>query len=294
MSESIIEIEKLTKSYGNTAVLKGVDLAIPRGAVVGLMGTNGAGKSTLIKCLLDLLRIDSGRATLFGYDSRELPPAAKAKLGYVPQVVYLYAWMKVRHVIAYTASFYGNWDHAWTKQLVERWNVPLDTRVQALSTGQLQTVALVLAMGHRPELLVLDEPVASLDPVARREFLQAILEMTSEDSRTVLFSTHISSDIERVATHIAILQEGKIAHFAELGDLKDQVKRVRLWRADDFPATFSIPGALRTKIDGRVALAALANVSPELIDHLRSRWQAEVRVEDLNLEEIFVELNGHA
>jgi ABC-2 type transport system ATP-binding protein len=291
--ETIIDIRDLKKSYGKTAVLMGVNLQVPRGAVVGLMGANGAGKSTLIKCLLGLLRSDAGQVSLLGFDARDLPPAAKERLGYVPQVVYLYAWMKVRHAIAYTASFYRNWDRAWAAELVERWRVPLDTRVQALSTGQLQTLALVLALGHRPELLVLDEPVASLDPIARRDFLKSVLEMTADGSHTVLFSTHISSDLERVATHVAILRDGRIAHFAELDDLKDRVKRLRLRCEGQFPADFVVPGSLRTKVDGASALAAVADVTPELLDDLRHRWQADVRVEDLNLEEIFVELNSH-
>jgi ABC-2 type transport system ATP-binding protein len=202
--------------------------------------------------------------------------------------------MKVRHVIAYTSTFYANWDDAWTSELVRRWHVPLDQRVQNLSTGQLQTLAIVLALGHRPELLVLDEPVASLDPVARRDFLKSLLEIVADGTRTALFSTHISSDLERVATHVAVLRDGAITHFSELDDLKDHVKRLRLRTYGRFPAEFSVPGALRTLVEGDSALAAVANVTPELLDELRDRWHAEVRVEDLNLEEIFVELNGHA
>ena len=243
MAETIIDASDLTKSFGAKAVLRGVDLAIPRGAVVGLMGANGSGKSTLIKCLLGLLNPDAGRATIFGFDSRDLPPTAKGRLGYVPQTVYLYAWMKVRHVIAYTASFYANWDHAWTGEIVDRWRVPLDDRVQNLSPGQLQTVALVLALGHRPELLVLDEPVASLDPIARRDFLKSLLELTNDGSRTVLFSTHISSDLERVASHVAILREGRIVCCAEQDDLKDRFKRLRLSSSQSFPRDFAVPGA---------------------------------------------------
>ncbi len=293
MAEAIIDIHQLTKSYGRTPVLRGVDLQVPRGAIVGLMGTNGAGKSTLIKCLLGLLRSDAGTARLLGSDCWDLSPDAKERLGYVPQVVYLYGWMKVRHTIAYTASFYENWDFAWADDLAHRWRLPMDARVQTLSTGQLQAVALVLALGNKPDLLILDEPVASLDPIARRDFLRSLMSLTADASRTVLFSTHISSDLERVATHVAILHEGRIAYFAELDELKDSVKRLRLSGNRDFPRDFAVPGALRLKVDGASALAAVPNVTPELLDELRDRWEADVRVEDLNLEEIFVELNSH-
>jgi ABC-2 type transport system ATP-binding protein len=288
-----IDIAGLTKSYDRKPVLQGVDLRVPRGAVVGLMGMNGSGKSTLIKCLLGLVRPDGGSARLLGDDSRNLSPEVKGRLGYVPQVVHQLDWMKVRHLIQYTSTFYPNWDDRWVSELVERWRVPLDQRVQALSTGQLQTLAIVLALGHRPDLMVLDEPVASLDPVARRDFLRSILELARDGNRTVLFSTHISSDLERVATHVAILHAGRIASYSELDELKDRVKRLRMRAIDDFPRELDIPGLLTVKVEGRSALATVSTVTPELLDELADRYHAEVRVEDLNLEEIFVELNGH-
>ncbi len=293
MEQIAIDIADLEKSYDRKPVLRGVDLRIPRGAVVGLMGMNGSGKSTLIKCSLGLVRPDGGSARLLGDDSRNLSPEVKGRLGYVPQVVHQLDWMKVRHLIQYTSTFYPNWDEPWTNELVERWRVPLGERVQALSTGQLQTLAIVLALGHRPDLAVLDEPVASLDPVARRDFLRSILELARDGNRTVLFSTHISSDLERVATHVAILHAGRIASYSELDELKDRVKRLRVRSAEDLPYELDIPGLLTAKIEGRSALATVSTVTPKLIDELEDRYQAEVRVEDLNLEEIFVELNGH-
>jgi ABC-2 type transport system ATP-binding protein len=294
VAENVVDVVDLNKSYGANHVLRDVNLQIPRGAVVGLMGLNGAGKTTLLQCLLGLLRPDSGQSQLLGYDAWELPPSAKERLGFVPQVVNLFPWMKARHVLRYTAAFYSNWDDRWASELATRWRLPLDTRVQALSTGQAHTLALVLALAPRPELLVLDEPVSTLDPIARREFLRSLLELTNAGSRTVLFSTHISSDLERVATHIAILRDGQITCFSELDDLKDRVKRLRLSSEDRLPNDLLIPGSLRTTVDGRTALAAVTDVTPELLDNLRDLWQADVRVEDLNLEEIFVELNTHA
>lgn len=293
MDEIAIDIAGLEKGFGKKAVLRGVDLEIPRGSIVGLMGMNGSGKTTLVKCLLGLLNVDAGRARLLGCDASHLSTEVKGRLGYVPQVVYLYAWMKVKHVIAYTSTFYEAWDHEFAGELAERWRMPLNERVQNLSTGQLQTLAIVLALAYRPDVLVLDEPVASLDPVARRDFLKSILELAGEGLRTILFSTHISSDLERVATHVALLRDGRIAHFSELDDLKDRVKRLRLHAGRAFPDGFVVPGSLRTKVEGTNALASVSDVTPELLKGLRDRWEAEVRVEDLNLEEIFVELNGH-
>lgn len=293
MVENLIETKNLTKGYGRTAVLNGVNLIVPKGAVVGLMGTNGSGKTTLIKCLLGLLRIERGDATVLGCDPWNLSAAAKERLGYVPQQINLYDWMKVDHVIRYTASFYANWDYVWSSELAERWHLPLQKRVQEISPGQLQSLALVLAIGHRPELLVLDEPLASLDPIARRDVLRSLLNLSDDGSRSILFSTHISADIERIATHVAILRDGRVAYFAELDELKEQVKRVRLRTSEVFPTNFRVPGALRTQVEGGTALLAMPNVTDSLIEELRERWQADVAVEDLNLDEIFLELNHH-
>ena len=292
MSEPIIQAQRLTKVFGEKCVLNGVDLTVPRGAVVGLLGTNGAGKSTLIKCLLGLLRLSGGTASVFGEDPWNLSGAAKARLGYVPQDIRLYPWMRVRQVLSYHAAFYPRWDHALVEQLLVRWQLPREDRVGPLSPGQLQKLGLILALGPRPELLVLDEPVAALDPIARREFLRSLLEITQDDEHTVLFSTHITSDLERVASHVAILQAGRITLFDELDTVKDHVKRLRVRAASDLPTSFSVRGALRTEVSGPNALVAVANASDELLLEIRSQWQAEVTVEDLNLEDIFVELHA--
>ncbi|MFZ1936706.1 MAG: ABC transporter ATP-binding protein [Thermoguttaceae bacterium] len=222
MNEPAIEIRGVVKSYGSKPVLTGLDLAVPKGSVVGLLGTNGAGKTTLIKCALGLIRPQAGEVRVLGEPAWTLSAAAKARIGYVPQVIGLYPWMKVRHLIDYTAAFYPNWNHAMVARLVHEWSIPLEDRIQPLSVGQLQKVAILLALGHEPELLVLDEPAASLDPLARRQFLQMIIDLAEPGRRTVLFSTHITSDLERVADRVAILKSGRIVWHGLLEDLKEQ------------------------------------------------------------------------
>lgn len=291
MAEPIIELSGLKKSFGDKHVLNGVDLAIPRGSVVGLLGTNGSGKSTLIKCLLGLFRPNSGAIRILGENPWTLSASAKERIGYVPQESKLYSWMKVKHVVAYTAAFYPQWDYAWGEELINRWDLPREDRVGPLSAGQLQKLALVLALGHHPELLILDEPVASLDPIARREFLRTLLDIARDERHTILFSTHITSDLDRVASHVALLQEGQITCYEELDALKDRVKRLRIRSDVNLPYDFSIPGALRSEVDGVRALVTAANVTERSLEELRRQYHAEVTVEDLNLEEIFLELH---
>jgi ABC-2 type transport system ATP-binding protein len=293
MPDTVIEVRGLQKSYGRfpqKSVLKGVDLAVSPGMVLGIVGTNGEGKSTLIKCLLGLLKPTGGEMRVFGEDPWNLSPQSKARIGYVPQEPALLPWMTVRQQLAYAAAFFPNWDTNFAADLVSRWGLPWDERVGPLSLGQKQKVSIVLALAHRPKLLILDEPVASLDPVARRRFLESLMQATEAGEQTVLFSTHITSDLERIASHLAMLKGGRIAFCDELDHLKDRVKRLRISAAQDLPRSFAIGGALRTEVQGRTALVAMASVDDGLVQELRTRWNADVSVEDLNLEEIFVEM----
>jgi ABC-2 type transport system ATP-binding protein len=289
-----VSISKLHKNFGDKHVLRGIDLAVSSGTVLGLLGQNGSGKSTLLKCALGLLRLTSGQAAVLGDDAWRLSAATKARLGYVPQEVVSYPWMRVRQVIAYTAAFYPTWNQPLVDRLCLQWHLPLEDRTGILSTGQLQTLGIVLALGHEPELLILDEPVASLDPSARRQFLKTLLEIIDKPGRTVVFSTHITSDLERVANRVALLKEGQIAFHGELDELKERVKRLRITARGELPASFAVPGALHTEIGGNAATVSVASFDEHLVDDLRAAWNADVAVHDLNLEEIFVEMHQSA
>ncbi len=217
-----LSLRGLVKNFASKRVLQGVDLEIPAGSIVGLLGTNGSGKTTLLKCAVGLLRPQGGECSLFGEPSWNLSASVKSRLGYVPQVISLYPWMTIDQLVRYTASFYSNWNDDVCRRLLRDWELSRDDRVGHLSVGQLQKLSILTAISHEPDLLILDEPAASLDPLARRQFLQLIVDLAEPGKRTVLFSTHILSDLERVADHVAILKEGHIAHFGLLDELKEQ------------------------------------------------------------------------
>jgi ABC-2 type transport system ATP-binding protein len=288
---TVLEMRGVSKIYGGRAVLDRLSLDIPAGSVVGLLGKNGAGKTTLLRCALGLARPEHGTVTILDEPAWTLSAAAKEQIGYVPQMPQLYSWMKLRHIIDYTASFYRRWNPALVERLARDWQLPLARRAGTLSVGEAQKLALVLALGHEPDLLVLDEPVASLDPAARREFLKEVLDIAAGGQRSVLFSTHITSDLERVADRVAILQNGAISFFGELGELKDQIKRLRLTSTNTLPERFDLPGILTQRIEGTQALVTTRSISAELVEQIESRWHATVEVQDLNLEEIFLELH---
>jgi len=291
MNQVVLELDRVCKSFKKTPVLQDASLRLPRGTVLGLLGKNGAGKTTLLKCVLGLLRVDEGQASVFGEDSWDLTAQAKARLGYVPQVVNLYPWMRAWHVIEYTASFYSTWNHDLVDSLVTKWEIDPNQRIEPMSPGEVQKLGILLAMGHEPALLVLDEPAASLDPSARREFLSQVLEIAAEGDRTVLFSTHITSDIERVADSVAILKDGKIICHDQLDELKESVKRLHVAMTEPVPQSFSVPGTLAMRVQGNEALVSVREAEPEMIDQVSERWDAQVSVEDLNLEDIFLEMH---
>jgi ABC-2 type transport system ATP-binding protein len=287
-----LQLRDVRKYYGNgVAALDGVDWSVPAGSVVGLLGQNAAGKTTLIKTALGLLRPTRGEATIFGETSWDLSAAAKARIGYVPQVITLYPWLRVRQLINYTASFYPHWSDELVQRLAIDWAIPREDKVGNLSVGTLQKLAIVLALGHEPALLVLDEPAASLDPGARRDFLRTLLDIANDGRRTIVFSTHITSDLERVADRVAILRAGRITYDGELDQLKESVKRLHVTANAPLPSTFSVPGAVRSKVEGNEALVSVRDVSERIVDDIRRNYAATVGVQDLNLEDIFLELH---
>ena len=292
MTDPIIELRGVTKRFKQKTVLNELNFELRRGTVTGLLGKNGAGKTTLLKCALGLQSPQSGEVRILGEPAVNLSAAAKARLGYVPQEVSLYPWMKIRQIVAYTGAFYPRWNQALIDRLLKEWELNPDERVGTLSTGQMQKLGIVLALGHEPDLLVLDEPVASLDPAARRQFLATLLDIALNSERTVLLSTHITSDLERVADQVVVLKDGKVLYDDELATLKETVKRLRVVVPSGLPSGLrDLPGLLHCQANGTSAVFSMRGFLPDLPERLTREWQAEVSVEDLNLEEIFLELH---
>lgn len=290
--ENIIVVQDVSKSFEKKIVLDHINLIVPRGCVFGLMGKNGAGKTTLIKSLLGLVKPTAGRIDLLGENPWTLSDRAKEQIGYTPQSDQLYSWLTVGQLLNYTASFYRSWNNKLVDKLLNDWDVDPHDRVGLLSEGQMQKVSIILALGHEPQLLIFDEPVASLDPMARRQFLKTILEIVSDRDCTIFFSSHITPDLERVTDQVAILNKGKVDFTGGLDVLKDTVKRLRIQATNVLPADLNIAGSLSCEINQQTAIVTVRAFSDALISDLTNRFQAQITVEDLNLEEIFLELNA--
>ncbi|MGM9516210.1 ABC transporter ATP-binding protein [Roseateles sp. DB2] len=219
-----LSLRGLSLRYGAQTVLDGIDWQLMPGQVVGLLGRNGAGKTSLLESLLGLRDPQQGEARLFGCDVRTLDDATRARIGYVPQQSDLFDQFTPAQLLAYFRSFYPRWNEGLVEGLMSRWDLPKDKPIAKLSGGQQQRLSIVRALAHGPDLLVLDEPVAALDPLGRRDFLRELVEQVLDRGTTVVFSTHILSDLERVAFNVAFMARGRLALQAPLDGLMDQCR----------------------------------------------------------------------
>ena len=228
MNEHIINVAAISKRFGTQQVLDTLDWKVAPGQVIGLLGRNGAGKSTLLECLLGLRDTDSGQVTIFGENVANLSETARARIGYVPQQSALFEWMTPRQMLDYFKALYPRWNDVKVNALLGRWNLDgaaSEKPISKLSGGEKQRLSIIRALGHEPDLLILDEPVSALDPLGRRDFLLELIDGVIERGTTVVFSTHILSDLERVALDVAFLKEGKIVLQGPLDTLMEGAQR---------------------------------------------------------------------
>lgn len=229
MSEAVIEIKNLTRRFGAKPALDNVSLTVQAGTVMGLVGENGAGKTTLIKHVLGLLKAQEGTVRVFGKDPVTDPESVLSRIGYLSEEGDLPIWMKVHELMRYAAAFYPTWDENYAQQLLKEFNLDPSARLSKLSKGQRSRAGLLVAMAYRPQLLVLDEPSSGLDPIVRRDILGAIIRTIADDGRTVLFSSHLLGEVERVSDQIAIVKQGKILLTDTLDNVKENHIRVTLY-----------------------------------------------------------------
>jgi ABC-2 type transport system ATP-binding protein len=244
-------VTHLSRSFGSRKALDDVTLAVPRGSVFGLVGENGAGKSTLIKHLLGLWRAQTGSVAVFGLDPVSEPPAVLGRIGYLSEQPDLPGWMRVDELLRYTQAFHPRWDPSYAEHLRRQFGLNVDARIKTLSKGQRARLGLLAAEAHRPELLILDEPSSGLDPIVRRDILETIIRTVTDEGRTVIFSSHLLDEVERVSDYVAMLHQGTLRMCAPLDDIKARHRRVVLRFAAAHVHTPRVPGAIRVEGTGR-------------------------------------------
>jgi ABC-2 type transport system ATP-binding protein len=217
----VIDVNRLTRRFDTKTALDDVTLAIPRGAVYGLVGANGAGKTTLIKHILGLLRAQSGSVRVFGLDPVADPVGVLSRIGYLAEENDLPGWMRVDELIRYSRAFRPSWDDSYAEELRESFALDPAAKIKNLSKGQKARVGILIALAYRPDLLVLDEPSSGLDPIVRRDILGAIIRTVADEGRTVLFSSHLLEEVEQVADYVTMINKGRIVLSAPLNEIRE-------------------------------------------------------------------------
>lgn len=292
MNAPVVTARNLGKTVGRKTILHDISVDVEPGSVVGIIGKNGAGKTTLMDVLLGFSPATSGSSRLFGHDSFSLPGEVRGRIGFVPQQDELIGMLDGRQHLEMTAALLGKWNHELTSRLQAVWELPMDRAARELSGGERQKLSILLALGHEPELLVLDEPVAALDPMARRLFLQELLAIAGSAGRTVLFSTHIVSDLDRVADRIWIVRDGTIVWAGPLDELKESVVRLRITAREPLPPRLPLEGVVSLRVAGHRANAVVSRWDEDALAVLRERLHADIEVEPLGLEDLFVEFHS--
>lgn len=288
MSAAIVRMSSVSKYFGSQRVIADLDWQIAPGQVVGLLGRNGAGKSTLLECMLGLREADAGSVALFGEDVARLSDDARGRIGYVPQRTDLFDWLTPVQMFDYFRAMYPRWNTGKVDGLLSRWDFGPELRnkpIKRLSGGEQQKLAIIRALAHEPELLILDEPVSALDPVGRREFLRELVDQVIERGTSVVFSTHILSDLERVAFDLAFLKDGRIALQGQTDALLEGARRVVV-PAATLPGA-PLAGEVRRRHEGGMTSVI---VQAQGDDVARLAREPGVRVEPLTLEDLFIEV----
>ena len=282
----IVETRALTKQYRGKLAVDSLDLVVPEASISAFLGPNGSGKTTTIKMLLDMVRPTSGEALVFGEPASAV--SIRERVGYVAEDKRLYGNMTVARILEFTRPFYPEWSRDRERILLQRFDLPLDRKVRALSKGMHSKLALVLALSHRAQLLILDEPGEGLDPVANEQMLESIVEATGEGA-AVFFSTHQVAEVERIADHVFILSAGRLAFEGSLEDLRANCRRVHAVFPGRAPLEdMRLPG-VRTATADRNRLSIIADGNLETIERrARDLGAISVDLEPLSLREVFL------
>src|SRR6185369_5920387 len=288
MTDAIVT-ERLTKHYGGRRVVDSLDLRVPQGSVYGLLGRNGAGKSTAIKMLMGMVRPDSGRAMLLGEDSATISDLTRSRIAYLAEGHPLYGWMTIDEAVKFTRSFYSRWNDTLVDQILDHFELRRKQKFRRLSRGQQAQVSLALAVAPDPELLILDDPTLGLDTVVRRDFLESLIQIIQRQGRTILFSSHILSDVERVAERVGVLVNGVLRVDCPTDVFREQVRKLVLEFVGRPPEDPAIPGLVSSRPVGsglELVLVGYDDAQREAVEALDPR---SIEVLDLNLEDAFIE-----
>lgn len=287
-SEAVVSVSGLGRRFGTKTALDDVSVFIPRGSVLGLVGENGAGKTTFIRHLLGMLKPQTGTVRLFGLDPVTDPVGVLARVGYLSERRDLPGWMRVHEFLRYTRAFYPAWDEAYAETLLGQFQLDPTQHIKTLSQGQTAKVGLLAALAYRPELLILDEPSSGLDPVVRRDILETIIRIVAEEGRTVLFSSHLLDEVERIADLVVMLQNGRVVMNGRTDDVRAQHISAVLVFPEPLMSAPALQGALSVNGYGAEWRVVFSGSSPALAHAAYAQGARVMDARTPSLDEILV------
>ncbi len=289
MDENVIKVENLVKYFDGRCVLDGINLNVPRGCIYGLLGRNGSGKTTIIRILLGLEPPTRGQSFLLDAESTELSARLHSRIGYVAEGHNLIQNYRVGRLIKLCKDLSLQWNDEFFNHLIETFRLPTDRRVKELSIGMRAQLNLALAMAIDPELLIFDDPTLGLDTVARRQFLELAIELIQQQGRTILFCSHILSDVERIADKIGILAAGKLVVDCPLEELKERIKKLRIIFPESAPPNLYLTEIINQQIQGREMVITVANWNKQKQTVLETFKPSSCTEIPMSLEDMFIE-----
>jgi ABC-2 type transport system ATP-binding protein len=294
MELTVVDVNGLSRSFGAKAALDGVSFRATAGQVYGLVGANGAGKTTLLKHLLGLLRAATGSVRVFGLDPVRDPVGVLSRVGYLSEERELPEWMRVDELMRYTQAYHPTWDGAYARELLETFGLDPSKKVKALSKGMRAQAGLIAAVAHRPELLILDEPSSGLDAVVRRDILDAIVRTVADDGRTVIFSSHLLDEVERMSDHVTLMHHGRVTLSGVLDDVRREYQRSRVRFAEHFDQPPVLAAALAMEGGGRTWSVIHSGALEQFHHSVLALGGEVVESRDATLEEIFLARAGRS
>lgn len=288
MANPIVQMRKVSKTFGDLKAMDDLDFEIYPGTIVGLIGDNGAGKSTLLRHIIGLYLPDEGKVNTFDCDAEKLGPDQLARIGYVHQEGELLDWMTVKQLIRYVSAYYPGWNHELEKEYISDFDISMKARVGVLSPGQRQRLAILLAIGFEPELLILDEPASGLDPIARAKFLDMLLGIIQDENRAIIISSHILSDIEKVIDHTVIMKAGRLLRDCGFDDLREEFCTVRLKSLNgELPEELGFENVVACERGEFEAVLTVGRCSEQQLQAAAKKLNCRIETQALPLEEIY-------
>ena len=296
MSEIVLQTESLTKYFKDKPAVEHLNLKIPKGCVCGFLGRNGAGKTTTIRMMMGLLRPTVGGCSVLGCDSQFLTPQIRQRIGYVTEGHRLYKWMKIGELEKFQRAFFpGQWDGKLFNDMLEYFELSKKQKVKNLSNGQRAQVSLALTLAPNPELLIMDDPTLGLDVAIRRQFLEGVIHLITRQNRTILFSSHILADVERVADRIVVIDKGMLKADCTMEQFRNAIQKFVITFDKQTPADVNVEGAICCRSDGNLLEITVVNTAERIIqDWAKKAGAADCKLVQMTLEDQFIEFTAPA